>query len=543
MAMVLLAVLASVAALATALVARRDAPEGGPPVTGNGLSGRRDGQIAPTPSESHSRIALYRVARVVSFLFLATVAVVVAVTRAWPATETAVFTLLAGGTLLVVLFLDMLPGDWLGRARRPVEGVGAVIFVGVLMGLTGGVSSPFHVGLYLIVAGTALSIEGLAPLVIALTAVVTMTVISLVVSASSVLQAEGLAWVSFNAVTLVLLADIATAAGRAQRQAREEALNLSRFDALTGLFNRSYLMTIMEQEVRRSSRMAHGFCMIMLDLDDLKPVNDTFGHPTGDRLLRAVAEAIQRTVRFTDSAARYGGDEFVVLLPETDTTGAYIVAEKLRRDIAGLSIRAADRHVRTSVSIGLVSFPEDGTTIDQLVAAADVAMYEAKRQGKNQIVGYMTRTERVATTLERERPAPVALGPLPGLGYRTLSVTESAHGARAERAAGAPTTPAAAAAAADVSVAAPAAPAPLESAPAAIVSGDAPWLTRTGSATEPTPTSSQRPPLATETPARRNRVEEAEQGRGEMLRAPEQRPWVALPVESGETSEAEPPAR
>lgn len=540
MAMVLLAVLASVAALATALVARRDAPEGGPLVTGNGLNGRRDGHVVPTPSESQARSALYRVARVVSFLFLAAVAVVVAVTRAWPATETAIFTLLAGGTLLVVLFLDMLPGDWLGRARRPVEGVGAVVFVGVLMGLTGGVSSPFHVGLYLIVAGTALSIEGLAPLVIALTAVVTMTVVSLVVSAASLLQAEGLAWVAFNAVALVLLADIATAAGRAQRQARDEALNLSRFDALTGLFNRSYLMTIMEQEVRRSSRMAHGFCMIMLDLDDLKPVNDTFGHPTGDRLLRAVAEAIQRTVRFTDSAARYGGDEFVVLLPETDTTGAYIVAEKLRRDIAGLSIRAADRHVRTSVSIGLVSFPEDGTTVEQLVAAADVAMYEAKRQGKNQIVGYMTRTERVATTLERERHAPVALGPLPGLGYRTLSVSESARGVRAEVAEGVPTTPAAASdASADVS----AAPAPLEPAPAAIVSGEAPWLTRAGPAMGSSAASSHRVPPAAEAPARRDRAEDAEQGRGEMLRAPEQRPWVALPVESGETSDAEPPAR
>ena len=136
--------------------------------------------------------------------------------------------------------------------------------------------------------------------------------------------------------------------------------------------------------------------MLMLDLDDLKPVNDTFGHQWGDRLLRAVADTIRHTIRFTDAAARYGGDEFVVLLPETDAAGGYVVAEKLRRDIAALTLRAADRNVRSSVSVGLVTYPDDGATIEQLVAAADVAMYESKRRGKNRIVGYQTRTERDA---------------------------------------------------------------------------------------------------------------------------------------------------
>jgi diguanylate cyclase (GGDEF)-like protein len=157
--------------------------------------------------------------------------------------------------------------------------------------------------------------------------------------------------------------------------------------------------------------MGRGFTMLMLDLDDLKPVNDTFGHQWGDRLLKAIADTVRRTVRFTDAAARYGGDEFVVLLPETDAAGGYVVGEKLRRDISSLTLHAADRNVRSSVSVGLVAYPDDGSTIEQLVAAADVAMYEAKRRGKNRIVGYQTRTERVATDIDADTNELIVLTP------------------------------------------------------------------------------------------------------------------------------------
>jgi diguanylate cyclase (GGDEF)-like protein len=352
-----------------------------------------------------------QVARVVAFLFLASVAVVVALTHAWPETEAAIFTLLAAGMLLVVLFMDMVPPSALGRWRRPAEGVGAIVFLGLLMALTGGAGSPFLVGFFLVVAGTALSTEGRAPLAVALVGTVTIAVVGLLDALEAPLQPEALAWVGINAVALILLADIATAAARSQRHARDEALRASRFDALTGLYNRSFFFTTMEQEIRRSDRMGRGFTMLMLDLDDLKPVNDTFGHQWGDRLLKAIADTVRQTIRFTDAAARYGGDEFVVLLPETDVAGGYVVGEKLRRDVAALTLHAADRNVRSSVSVGLVTYPDDGTTIEQLVAAADVAMYEAKRRGKNRIVGYQTRTERVATAMDARASELVQLTP------------------------------------------------------------------------------------------------------------------------------------
>ncbi|MDQ3447889.1 MAG: GGDEF domain-containing protein, partial [Chloroflexota bacterium] len=153
-----------------------------------------------------------------------------------------------------------------------------------------------------------------------------------------------------------------------------------------------------EREISRAARTGRAFCLLMLDLDDLKMVNDTYGHPVGDRVIRAITEVIRRSVRETDLAARYGGDEFVVVLPETESGGALTVAAKLRVDIAALVLRVDTRTIRTSVSVGLVSYPEDGVTLEQLMASVDAAMYESKRRGKNQIVGYVTRTQRVPTT-------------------------------------------------------------------------------------------------------------------------------------------------
>ncbi|CAN5438349.1 hypothetical protein BH24CHL9_BH24CHL9_08690 [soil metagenome] len=461
-----------------------------------------------------------QVGRVVAFLFLASVAVVVALTRAWPDTEAAIFTLLAGGTLLVVFFMDLLPAASLGQARRFVEGIGAVAFLGILTGLTGGIGSPFVVGFYLVVAGTALSSEGLAPLAVAGLAAATLALVSLVASATQAMEPMGLAWMGINAVTLVLLADLAAASARAQRQAHDQALRASRFDVLTGLFNRSFFFTTMEQEIRRSERMGRGFTMLMLDLDDLKPVNDTFGHQWGDRLLTAVADVLRRTVRFTDTVARYGGDEFLVLLPETDAAGGYIVAETIRRDIAGLALRAADRNVRSSVSLGLVTYPDDGTTMEQLVAAADVAMYESKRRGKNQIVGYRTRTDRVATAIP---VTPAELVSLDQSGARTGGDTRPWVDSDSPR-------PAAITSTEQVSVAGVRQPPPRPGGEAA------PWLTRTdGAATTPA-----RPALDPHQgrPAAEHRGSDREPGRGDEIqrtqdRYPE-RPWIALPIERRE---------
>jgi diguanylate cyclase (GGDEF)-like protein len=124
----------------------------------------------------------------------------------------------------------------------------------------------------------------------------------------------------------------------------------------------------------------------MIDVDGLKAINDSAGHLRGDEVLRSVGRVILGSVRGVDSAYRYGGDEFLIMLPETDFIGAYVVAEKIREGVEEVS-ESLGTEATTSVSIGLVSYPEDGSSSEELMTAADRAMYQAKSLGKNQISG------------------------------------------------------------------------------------------------------------------------------------------------------------
>ena len=143
----------------------------------------------------------------------------------------------------------------------------------------------------------------------------------------------------------------------------------------------------LEQEVSRTRRSDRGFCVLMIDVDGLKLINDTAGHLRGDDVLRALGAVIRTSIRNVDSAYRYGGDEFVVLLPETEIVGAFVVAEKIRAGAEEVGLALTETEPLTSVSIGLVSHPEDGLSAEELMTAADRAMYQAKRLGKNQISG------------------------------------------------------------------------------------------------------------------------------------------------------------
>jgi diguanylate cyclase (GGDEF)-like protein len=202
------------------------------------------------------------------------------------------------------------------------------------------------------------------------------------------IPSEAAARVGFILVAFGLVSYVAAVISREQRRASEAALALSRIDPLTGLFSRLHFERALELEILRVARTGRGFSMLLLDLDALKRVNDNFGHDAGDRLLGSIGEVMRGGVRATDVAARLGGDEFVVILPETDLAGALLVAEKLRRDIGHLAVPTNGNLVSSSVSVGVVFFPDDARTKEELLRRADRAMYEAKRRGKNQIVNY-----------------------------------------------------------------------------------------------------------------------------------------------------------
>jgi diguanylate cyclase (GGDEF)-like protein len=128
--------------------------------------------------------------------------------------------------------------------------------------------------------------------------------------------------------------------------------------------------------------------LLMIDSDNLKAVNDLHGHEAGNHLLKLVAKCIETELRHTDVLARYGGDEFVALLPDTAAARALEVAERILKAVAATPLEFEGTRIETSVSIGLASYPEDGRSIDAIQGRADRAMYLAKEQGRNRVVKF-----------------------------------------------------------------------------------------------------------------------------------------------------------
>ncbi|MGE3163785.1 MAG: diguanylate cyclase [Planctomycetota bacterium] len=157
-------------------------------------------------------------------------------------------------------------------------------------------------------------------------------------------------------------------------------------DPLTGTYNRHFLLTQLEKEIERSQRSGRPLTMAFIDVDGFKEVNDTFGHPQGDLVLQQIANLLRDSVRKTDFICRYGGDEFVVLLTDTDLAAAEAKAEQLRLAIEGFPFRAIElrqttKAIRVTISVGLAS--GNNHTAKRMLQVADAALYGAKRQGKN----------------------------------------------------------------------------------------------------------------------------------------------------------------
>jgi diguanylate cyclase (GGDEF)-like protein len=200
---------------------------------------------------------------------------------------------------------------------------------------------------------------------------------------------------SETATWLVGHAAIALANARKHRTVEKQAL----VDPLTGLPNRRVAEGALETELSRAGRFEEPLAMIMSDLDDFKTINDRWGHPFGDVVLREFAAALAESIRDIDLAGRWGGEEFAVVLPGTDLEGGAALAERIRANLRARVLVAPDgEHVDVTASFGVAAYPA-APTKDELVGAADAALYEAKRGGKDQVA----RAE-----LVNEPPAPVA---------------------------------------------------------------------------------------------------------------------------------------
>jgi diguanylate cyclase (GGDEF)-like protein len=168
-----------------------------------------------------------------------------------------------------------------------------------------------------------------------------------------------------------------------RRFSRAEELSIT--DGLTGVYNYRYLRSALDKEVARARRFREKFAIIMLDVDHLKEYNDVHGHLRGSEVLRRLAQVVMGELRTSDVIAKYGGDEFVIILPQTDREGARTLAERIRAAVEVHEFPGEEEGMRITSSMGIAQFPEDGELTRDLLESADNALYDAKRSGRNRV--------------------------------------------------------------------------------------------------------------------------------------------------------------
>jgi diguanylate cyclase (GGDEF)-like protein len=159
-------------------------------------------------------------------------------------------------------------------------------------------------------------------------------------------------------------------------------------DGLTGLYNHRHFQEMLTYTIHHADRFSTEASLLLLDVDDLKIINDTYGHQAGDAVLSSIGSTLGESLRKVDIPARYGGDEFAVILPNTSKSGSIAVAEKIRSRLKKVSLKSDSREVAVTFSIGIATYPQSASGKELLVEKADRALYESKNHGKNKITHY-----------------------------------------------------------------------------------------------------------------------------------------------------------
>ncbi len=232
-------------------------------------------------------------------------------------------------------------------------------------------------------------------------------------------------WLSGKPVLISMLMDITerVQAERAVQVLQEQLRQQSTHDALTGLFNRRYLDDTIDREIALADRERRPISVIMADLDHFKTINDRHGHQAGDQVLRGFADLVRANARASDICCRYGGEEFLLVLPRMPHVTALARAEQLRIALATTLIPYGNHHLKLTASFGIATYPDDAATADTLIASADAALYRAKKHGRNRVEGCAParhsasrpRTRPTDKTLTKTRPTrrqPVGTEPL-----------------------------------------------------------------------------------------------------------------------------------
>jgi diguanylate cyclase (GGDEF)-like protein len=268
--------------------------------------------------------------------------------------------------------------------KLAVETAMMIVFITWVLFYTGRLGSPLQNLYLLVIITSALALGRVAT-------VVAMVVIAFCMIWLDYPATQGVLFRSYGAeflgrlAPLALVAYVTTMLSADTRKAMSDIKMLSETDDLTGILNRRAFLTLSAHTVNLAQRYGRDFSIIMMDSDSLKAVNDGYGHEAGDALLKSMVTQALQELRRPDLIARYGGDEFVLLLPDTNIEGARLTAERIRERIGGTPLQVDSAQVTITASMGVAAFPTHGESYDQVFEAADNALYSSKAKGKNRV--------------------------------------------------------------------------------------------------------------------------------------------------------------
>ncbi|MEO8007262.1 MAG: GGDEF domain-containing protein [Betaproteobacteria bacterium] len=274
------------------------------------------------------------------------------------------------------------------RSKLMFETWVMIVFITWVVWFSGQIYSPL-LNLYLLPIIASALIFGKLPTAFKLGAIIACFMFLAYNPKSKTLLALPL-WGEILAISapMILVAYITTMLAADIRFAMDKIKQVSDTDELTGAYNMRAFSSVLQRAFRQAVRYGHALSVVMIDSDNLKQINDTHGHESGNRLLQHVVRCIREQLRGSDVMARFGGDEFVVLLPETNLKGALEIAQRIRKSVEISRFDVRSGHASITVSLGIASYPEDGGNLEVILDKADKAMYRAKQRGRNQVVAY-----------------------------------------------------------------------------------------------------------------------------------------------------------
>lgn len=295
-----------------------------------------------------------------------------------------------------VLWHAVMPERYLGPRKLLIKNVVDAVLATLIIQYTGQEQSPFIFLYYLVLLAAAVSIGVRYTFLLAGLITAAYVVLSGIAIQRLVLEPTAFIYIWAHIISFWLvaylaafLADETAKARRGVAEAREKFESFSKIDWLTGLYNMKHFDVLGVQEVARAERYGHSLALLMIDSDYLKAINDAYGHQKGDQLISELAGVITQSARTSDTVIRYGGDEFLVILPETDALGSSFLGERIRAAVEARGLQVGPTRVKTTVSIGIASYPKNALDPTGLLARADAALRHSKQMGRNRVSVYV----------------------------------------------------------------------------------------------------------------------------------------------------------